>query len=70
MLSGFGTGLWVVERYLELKELAVGIALISVSFILLGTLTIYTAMIMYLLQELVLSTMANRLSGPLPQDSK
>jgi len=50
-LVGIGAGLWVVDRYLQLGQLAGGVALISVALIILGTLTLYTAIIMYSIQE-------------------
>ena len=68
ILAGIGSGIWVVERYLQLKQLAAGFALISVALVLLGMLTLYTAMIVYLIKELLLSISSHR--GPVSEPDR
>ena len=52
-LAGLGAGLWVVDRYAKLHMLPGGIALLSVSLVILGVLTLYTALILSFLRELI-----------------
>lgn len=52
VMTGVGVGLWVVDRYIKLKALAGGIALISVTLVMLGVLTLYTALILSFIRNL------------------
>ncbi len=63
-VAGLGAGLWVVERYLQLQQLAGGVALISIALIILGVLTFYTSMIVFVLQEIINNLSAGRSTEP------
>jgi glycosyltransferase involved in cell wall biosynthesis len=63
-ILGLAAGVWVVERYLELQELAAGVALIAIALIILGMLTLYTAIIIYMLQETLQNIAVSRSSVP------
>jgi glycosyltransferase involved in cell wall biosynthesis len=61
LVAGFGTGIWVVDRYTRQHELAVGIALISVMLMVLGTLSLFTGIMLHSIRGLLLD-MYNNLS--------
>ncbi len=59
LLAGFGTGIWVVDRYTQQQELAVGIALVSVMLMVVGTLSLFTGIILHSTRGLLLDLYNN-----------
>ncbi len=59
LLAGLGTGLWVIDRYAQLKVLPGGWALVAVTLVILGMLTIYAGMILHFLRELLIGLLSS-----------
>ena len=55
LLAGLVAGGWVVSTYNRARELAVGIALISVLLTMLGVLTLFTGMILHSVRGLIMT---------------
>lgn len=55
ILVGFGWGVWVVEIYQASRLLAVGYALISIALTLLGTVALFSGILLHSIRGLLLS---------------
>lgn len=54
LVAGLGWGLWIVEIYVETHRLAIGYALISVLLSVVGTITLFSGLILHSVRGLLL----------------
>jgi len=53
LLIGILSGIWVIQRYIQVKQLATGTALIAVMLVISGLLLILTSILLYIITSLI-----------------